>query len=77
MELLLDTLKWSAAVGAAALVLTLLKPLLDRRYSANWRYGVWLALSVMLLLAPFSDYLLDAETEMLLTLQHILPLMSG
>ena len=32
---------------------------------------------VMLLLAPFSDYLLDAETEMLLTLQHILPLMSG
>ena len=52
MELLLDTLKWSAAVGAAALVLTLLKPLLDRRYSANWRYGVWLALSVMLLLAP-------------------------
>ena len=32
---------------------------------------------VMLLLAPFSDYLLDAETEMMLTLQHILPLMSG
>lgn len=52
MEILLNTLKWSLAVGGAALVLTLLKPLLDRRYSAKWRYGVWLALAALLLLAP-------------------------
>lgn len=52
MEMLLDTLKWSIAVGAAALALTLLKPVLDRRYSARWRYWVWLALAALLLLAP-------------------------
>ncbi|MDE7218356.1 MAG: M56 family metallopeptidase [Oscillospiraceae bacterium] len=52
MELLLDTLKWSVIVGTAALALTLLKPLLDRRYSAKWRYGVWLVMAAFLLLAP-------------------------
>ena len=52
MELLLDTVKWSAVVGAAALVLTALKPALDRRYSARWRYWVWLVMSAQLLLAP-------------------------
>lgn len=52
MELLLHLLKWSMIVGAAALALTLLKPLLDRRYSAKWRYGAWLVMAVLLLLAP-------------------------
>ena len=52
MELLLHLLKWSMIVGAAALALTLLKPLLDRRYSAKWRYGAWLVMAVFLLLAP-------------------------
>ena len=52
MEMLLDVLKWSAVAGAAALALTLLKPLLDRRYSAWWRYWVWLALAALLLAAP-------------------------
>ena len=52
MEILLDVVTWSAAVGAAALVLTLLKPALDRRYSAKWRYWVWMAMSALLLLAP-------------------------
>lgn len=52
MEILLDVIKWSAAVGAAALMMTLLKPALDRRYSAKWRYWVWLLLSALLLLAP-------------------------
>ena len=52
MNMLLDTLKWSVIIGAAARALTLLKPLLDRRYSPKWRYGVWLAMAAMLLLAP-------------------------
>lgn len=52
MEMLLDVLKWSGLAGAAALALTLLKPLLDRRYSARWRYWVWLALAALLLAAP-------------------------
>ena len=52
MEILLSTLKWSAATGTAALLLTLCKPLLDRRYSAKWRYGAWLVLALLLLLAP-------------------------
>ena len=52
MEILLNTAKWSATVGAATLIFTLLKPLLDKRYSAKWRYGAWLAMAVLLLLAP-------------------------
>lgn len=32
---------------------------------------------LMLLLTPFSEFLLDAEIQMLLTLQNVLPLMSG
>ena len=32
---------------------------------------------VMLLLVPFSQFLLDAEMQMLVTLQRTLPLMSG
>lgn len=52
MEALLNTLKWSAAIGGAALLLTLLKPLLDKRYSAGWRHGAWLAMAVLLILAP-------------------------
>lgn len=52
MEGLLNLLKWSVIVGAAALLLTLLKPLLDRRYSAKWRWGAWLVMAVFLLLAP-------------------------
>jgi len=51
MELLLNTLKWSAVVGAAALVLWLLKPRMDRRYSPKWRYWAWLGLAAALLLA--------------------------
>lgn len=52
MEGLWNLLKWSVIVGAAALLLTLLKPLLDRRYSAKWRWGAWLVMAVFLLLAP-------------------------
>lgn len=63
MEMLLDTLKWSCAVGMAALILTCLKPLLDRRYSPKWRYSVWLVLSILLLLAPVQWETLLPQTE--------------
>lgn len=52
MEHLLDTLKWSAVVGAAAALLACLKPALDKRYRPRWRYWVWPVLAVLLLLAP-------------------------
>ena len=52
MEMMLSLLKWSVIVGAAALLLTLFKPLLDKRYSAKWRWGAWLVMAVFLLLAP-------------------------
>ena len=52
MEQMLDALKWSVVIGGAAALLTLLKPLLDRRYSPRWRYGVWLVMAALLLLAP-------------------------
>ena len=32
---------------------------------------------IFLLITPFSEYLLDVEVQMLVTLQRILPLMSG
>ena len=63
MEILLDTLKWSAVVGAAALLMTALKPLLDRRYSPKWRYGAWLVLAVLLLAAPVQWERLLPRTE--------------
>ena len=64
MEILLDTLKWSAVVGAAVLLMTALKPLLDRRYSPKWRYGAWLVLAVLLLAAPVQWEHLLPKTEL-------------
>ena len=52
MDVIWDVIKWSGVVGGAALVLTALKPLLDRRYRAGWRYGAWLVMAVLLLQAP-------------------------
>lgn len=52
MNVLLNVLKWSAAVGAVTLAVLALKPLLDRRFSPRWRYWLWLVLAAALLLAP-------------------------
>lgn len=52
MDILLDTLKWSLIIGAAALVLSWLKPALDKRYRPRWRYQMWLVMAALLLLAP-------------------------
>ena len=49
MELLLNLLKVSLVAGAAAALLTALKPILGRRYHAKWRYWVWLCLAALLL----------------------------
>ena len=65
MELLLNTLKVSMIVGCAVLLLILLKPVLRRRYHAKWKYYVWLALALALLLplAPRSDVWMSAVGE--------------
>lgn len=52
MELLLRVLKWSVLAGAVTVLVTALKPLLDRRFTPRWRYWLWLVLAVALLLAP-------------------------
>ena len=52
MNVLLNVLKWSAAVGAVTLAVSALRPLLDRRFSPRWRYWLWLVLAAALLLAP-------------------------
>ncbi len=52
MGIFLDTLKWSVIVGALALVLRLLRPAFEKRYSARWRYWAWLTLAALALLAP-------------------------
>lgn len=47
-------------------------------FAINIELKVIVGLTLLLvLLAPFSSFLLEAETEMLLTLQRILPLLSG
>ena len=47
-------------------------------FAINIELKVIIGLSLtLLLMVPFSEFLLDAETEMLLTLQRLLPLMSG
>ena len=61
MELLLNTVKWGLVTGAAALLLTVIKPLLDKRYSPRWRYGVWLVMALLLLLAPIQPLLLPRQ----------------
>ena len=65
MELLLNTLKVSLIVGCAVGLLILLKPLLRRRYHAKWKYYVWLALALALLLpmVPHSSAWFDTVGE--------------
>ena len=47
-------------------------------FAINIELKVIIGLSLtLLLMVPFSEFLLDAETEMLLAIQRILPLMSG
>jgi len=52
VEIFLDTLKWSVIVGLLALALALLRPALEKRYEARWRYWAWLVLTALALLAP-------------------------
>lgn len=70
MTVFLSVLKWSAIVGAATLVLAALKPALDRRYSPRWRYVLWLALALALVLSPVRwGKLLPAPAEPLVTVE--------
>ena len=52
MAYLLQAVKWGLVIGAAALALAPLRPRLDRRYRARWRYWLWMVLAALLLLAP-------------------------
>ena len=61
MELFLCVLKWGLVVGAAALILRLLRPVLDRRYRARWRTWTWLILACALILGPGAERLLAAR----------------
>ena len=61
MELFLCFLKWGLVAGAAALALHLLRPILDRRCRAQWRYWTWLVLACALLLGPGMERVLAAS----------------
>ena len=65
MAYLLQAVKWGLVIGAAALALALLRPRLDRRYRARWRYWLWMVLAALLLLAPlpWSSLLPEAAEE--------------
>ena len=64
MDVVLSVLKWSAAVGAVALLIMALKPLLDRRFAPKWRYYLWMVLALALMLSPMRwEELLPAMPE--------------
>lgn len=65
MEVLLNLLKASVIVGCVVVALILLKPVLNRRYHAKWKYYVWLALALILLspLVPLETDWLGAVEE--------------
>ena len=65
MAYLLQAVKWGLVIGAAALALAPLRPRLDRRYRARWRYWLWMVLAALLLLAPlpWSSLLPEAAEE--------------
>ena len=49
---MIDILLISASVSAIIVIMLILTPLLKRRYSAKWRYVVWLLLAIRLVI-PF------------------------
>ena len=65
MEVLLNLLKTSVIVGGVVAALILLKPALNRRYHAKWKYYVWLVLALVLLwpLVPVETALQGAVAE--------------
>ena len=56
MTWLFDALWTSVCCGAAAVLLTLLTPLLQKRYSARMRCWVWIAIAVFLLVPVRPDF---------------------
>lgn len=58
-----DLLIISASVSGIVLLIFALMPILDRRYSAVWKYYVWLILSVRLLI-PFRLEIPDAPIKL-------------
>lgn len=51
--LFLNLLRTSLIVGALTLILTLLSPFWDRRFSARWKKRLWYLLSLVLLAGIF------------------------
>ncbi len=62
-EFLRSLAEISAAMAAVIAALLLLKPLVNRRYTARWRYWVWLAVAARLLL-PFNLSLAAAPVHL-------------
>ncbi|MPM28996.1 hypothetical protein SDC9_75534 [bioreactor metagenome] len=62
-EFLKSLAEVSAAMAAVIAALLLIKPLVSRRYAARWRYWVWLAVAVRLLL-PFNVSLAAAPVHL-------------
>lgn len=55
-ELFLTCLSVSLSTSALILLLTLLSPLLERRYAAKWKYWIWILLAVRLLIPVSGIY---------------------
>jgi len=74
MDTMLHLIKISIIVSCVVLALILLKPVLNRRYHAKWKYYVWLCLAVALLI-PLSPvgWKLSEATETYAPIQITIP----
>lgn len=66
--LFLSVLVGSVSVSLVVLALLLLSPLLNRRYAAKWKYGIWIILALRLLLplnaeAPSRPVVVDIPAQ--------------
>ncbi len=62
-DLFLTCLSVSLSTGALILLLTLLSPLLEKKYAAKWKYWIWILLAVRLLIPISGIYRPDRGAD--------------
>ncbi len=62
-DLFLTCLSVSLSTGAVILLLTLLSPLLEKKYAAKWKYWIWILLAIRLLIPVSGIYQPDRGAD--------------
>ena len=60
-EIFLDFLEVSVSMGALAAIVMLLSPMIDKKFSAKWKYWVWLFIAARLVVPLSPDFDFAAE----------------